>query len=121
MKKMLAMILALCMLLSLCACGDNSDMMKELKTGTWTRNFDVMGTAFSETFSFKNEGEYVCASLIGGDSGTTEYGTYVVTDTTIDMTSESGETRSIYYTFEDGYLELTMRGGAGEWQLIHNQ
>ena len=119
MKKMIAILLSLCICISLCACGSNggdSAMMKELKTGTWTRNFSAMGIKCSETFSFKNEGKYDAASLIGS-SGISEHGTYVVTDTTIDITNESGETRSITYTFEDGYLELTMSTGA----LIHNR
>ena len=125
MKRIFAVIMSLCLLLSLCACasngGSNSAMMKELKTGTWSRNFSALGVSCSEAFSFKNGGKYESASLIG-DSGNTGYGTYEVTDTTIEITNESGETRSIYYTYEDGYLELTMRGSTGiEWTLVHNK
>ena len=124
MKRIFAVIMSLCILLSLCACtsngGSNSAMMKELKTGTWSRDFTALGVRCSEAFSFKNSGKYESASLIG-NSANTEYGTYKVTDTTIEITNESGETRSIHYTFEDGYLELTMRGSTGnEWTLVHN-
>ena len=129
MKKIMAIVLLLCMCIGLCACGSSAGqstaggqgaVMKELEIGTWTRNFNALGLSCSESFNFKNQGEYTSTLLMAG-SVTADYGTYVISDTTITITNKSGEVRSIHYTFESGYLNLTMIGDAGEWQLTHDK
>lgn len=122
MKRLLLLLLALGILLGLCACksDENAAMAKELKTGVWTRTFTALGTKCSEDYSFKNGGKFVEASLMGSSLSMNE-GTYKITKNTIELTYDSGDTKTIHYTFEDGHLELTIRGSSRQWQLVHNQ
>lgn len=131
MKRIIALILALFLLFCLCACNQEaesrSEMMKELKTGSWTTSLAIPGyygtTTIVDTYTFKNEGVVIILDSVDYKTPKSYTGTYEVTDTTINIfvDTEGMNDHVINYTYEDGFLELTSKAPAGDFPFIHNK
>ena len=119
MKKVVVVLLAIAMLIGLCACSKESSVENALKSGSWTREFSAMGVAMTEVFTFKDNGKVTVVSIIGTSESTND-STYTIEDGVITVVDSNGDARNIYYTYENDTLEMKMRSDSGnEWQLIH--
>ena len=89
-----------------------SEVRKELKSYSWVLKDVALGSTYTKIYKFENGGTYKETFYIGSNTAnaTTSYGTYIVTDCEILYTDEDGREHSLTYSFEDGILELTIRG-----------
>lgn len=101
MKKIVAMMLALAMCLSLCACGGNPYAeVEEALQGEWTYTHRYGDSVY--TF---NDGTVVCKGNTLGVEHTSA-GTYEIGDHAIHITYENGIEAVFEYIYENGELSL---------------
>lgn len=75
MKKMLSLLLALGMLLALCACGAAST---DDLAGLWSGSWESEGKQISKTIVFETNGSYLKGSYENEELSSIERGTYAV-------------------------------------------
>ena len=131
MKRFFVLLLAVVMCFSLCACigdsedGEKSAVASALKEGKWRRSFELWGMYVTDIYEFKNNGrfEHTRTQISDQTSSKIETGDFVIEEAKIVCTDDDygpdDEPWEIYYTYEDGHLELTIKGTNQEWELEH--
>lgn len=135
MKRLFVLLLAVVMCFSLCACiGENEQAAENeektaianiLKEGKWRITQEALGSHLIRVYEFKNSGRYEENFTIISDKTSTHVytGNFVIEEDKILCTSDSSapedEPQEIHYTYEDGHLELTIKGAYQEWELEH--
>lgn len=118
MKRLFALLLALVMCLSLCACGSNEEDIKKALIGDWIHYGGIGAFAGSQTYSFAEDGRvlYIRTDTMGTDP--VKVGNYEIEDGYIEivysqlfnleddsLTDYSGS-HSLEYTYIDGVFRL---------------
>lgn len=107
MKKIIALLLALVLCFSLCACGgkvDTAAVTSELNGSSWASIFDQNNYTVW-TFDY---GIVASLSIVGGFEAT-EQGTFEVHDDVISLIwddPDCGRSKELYYTFENNELKV---------------
>ncbi len=99
MKKTIAIVLALVMCLSLCACSKTASVEKALQ-GEWAPENNNGG------FYVFDDGRFSCETVIAGLSLGAKEGSYEVTETVIKLSYDNGVEGELSYTYESGDLVL---------------
>lgn len=120
MKRCIALILIALLTLSLCACGNQTKKVERmLVQGSWTRQFDALGTNCTIIYTFEENNSALIVSQIGNSEFTNE-ASYSVKEDRIILAYDSGDVFDIFYEYENGNLKLHMVGSEGDvFPLIH--
>ena len=106
-KKILALLAAMILCLSLAACGGPSP--EEDLVGTWTVD---MGYGMSADYTFSAEGKVDTDIKYNGESQTATHGTYVVGEESVTITWDSGSVVDFPFYYEED--NLIVQSSAGE-------
>lgn len=101
MKKLVAVLLVVVMLLSLCACGADTGEVNAALQGTWR------GVTGAVTTQYKfGDGKFESSVVAAGISMGGNAGTYEITGSKIMLRFNDGRTDKIPYKFKNGTLTL---------------
>lgn len=110
MKKLFALLLALVLCLSLCACGGaNKDDIREELQGTWRASWTTDGARISRYYTF--EGDRYTTGGVAFIVGELEpkSGTYKISNSTIRLTPDDGsEGNELDYSYDKETGTLTL-------------
>lgn len=113
MKRIIALLMALVMCLTLCACGVDEEKVKEELEGVWEYRWYATAVGFecSVVYQFGDNGSMIKTNVRNGKE-TVNYGYYIVTDDVIEIyfTGESEIQAELTYTYKDGVLSLVNYG-----------
>lgn len=108
MKKVLSMIMVLALCLSLCACGNNKEKVKNSLQGTWKAKWSSEGKNLSRYYSFEGE-SYTTGGVAYFGELEVETGIFEINDSCIHLIPDDGsEPIDLVYTFDktSGEIEL---------------
>ncbi len=103
MKKMIYVLLVVCSLMVLCACGSN--ISREEAIGTWSGAYEYDGNNFAIAFELKSDGNYSEVVYKNGSFSEINTGTWEVKDGDV-YTYETGG------KYEWDYVKYDFKGDA---------
>ena len=108
MKKVLALVLAAALALSLVACGGNNDDVRDALQGTWVAQWTNQGYKLSRYYTFKDDSYTTGGTLISGDLDP-KTGTFEVKSDTIHLIPDDGSSESdLDYTYNKSSGTITL-------------
>lgn len=109
MKRLIALLMALVMCLTLCACGVDEEKVKEELEGVWEYSWYATAVGFecSVVYQFGDNGSMIKTNVRNGEE-TVNYGYYIVTNDVIEIyyAGESEIQAELTYKYKDGVLSL---------------
>lgn len=99
MKKAVALLLALVMVLALCGCGLSSGDL----VGVWNGSWEYNGNMINEIIAFESNGHYEKAVYINGNPYSTESSTYEIKGNKL-ILHKNDDTGYTEYKYHNGKL-----------------